>query len=68
MKCILASFLLACRKVQRAVVDTLTLALASRFKVYLSKFLYVMGKALSGELSCTGTDLVFILHPFLDIF
>ena len=48
--------------VQRAIVVTLTpaltWALASHFKVLCQSFLYVMGKALSGELSCTGTDLV----------
>ena len=26
---------------------------------FTSKFFYVMGKALSGDVSCTGTDLVF---------
>ena len=32
-------------------------ALASHFKVLHQNFLYVMGKALSGELSCMGTGL-----------
>ena len=41
--------------VQGAVVVTLTSVLAwAFFKV----FFYVMGKALSGQLSCTGTGLV----------
>ena len=50
-------------KVQRAIVITLMLAsasasaLASHFKVLCLRF-YAMGKALSGELSCTGTGLV----------
>ena len=52
-------------KVQRAIVVTLMLALAlvSHLKVLLQSFFYVMArhcysKALSGELSCMGTDLV----------
>ena len=44
-------------KVQRAIVVTLTSALTSDFKVLRQRF-YVMGKALSGELYCTGTGLV----------
>ena len=44
-------------KVQTAIVVTLKLAWAwavtSHFKVYVKVF-YVMGKALLGELSCTG--------------
>ena len=43
-------------KVQRAVF-TLTLASMSHLKV-LRQFFYVMGKALSGKLSCTQTNLV----------
>ena len=41
---------------------TLTSAslLASHFKVFRQSFFYVMGKALSDELSCTETDLVHI--------
>ena len=45
-------------KVQRAVVVTLTSALASHFKVLRQSFFNVMGKAPLGELSCTGTGLV----------
>ena len=47
-------------KPQRAIVVTLTLAsgLASHLKVIRQSFFYVMGKALSGELSCMGTGLV----------
>ena len=48
--------------VQGAVVVTLTWALAtgwaSHFKVLCQRFFYIMGKALSGKLSCTGTGLV----------
>ena len=47
-------------KVKRAIVVTLTWmwALASLFKVF-----YVMGKALSGELSCTVTGLFNFFRP-----
>ena len=49
-------------KVQNAVVVTLTWiwALASHFKVSYQSFFvfFVMGKALSGELSCMETGLV----------
>ena len=33
----------------------------SHFKVLRQSFLFVMGKALSGELSCTGTGLVILV-------
>ena len=39
----------------------LALTLASHIKVSHQGFFYVMGKALSGELSCAGTGLVFIV-------
>ena len=48
-------------KVQRPIVVTLTLALASHLKVLRQSFFYAMGKGLSGELSCTGTGLVLTL-------
>ena len=49
-------------KVHGAIVVTLTSvwALASHYKVlHLNFFFYIMGKALSGKLSCTGTGPVF---------
>ena len=36
-----------------------THSLSKIFKIYIKDF-YVMGKVLSGQLSCTGTDLVLI--------
>ena len=42
------------------VTLTLASALVSHFKVLHQSF-YIMGKALSGELSCTGTGLVSLL-------
>ena len=47
-------------KVQRVIVVTLMSAwvLASHLKVLHQIFFYVIGKALSGELSCMGTGLV----------
>ena len=44
--------------VQGTVDVTLTFALAWAWD-FTSKFFYVMGKALSDELSCTGIGLVF---------
>ena len=50
--------------VQGAIVVTQTSASVwvSHFKVLCQSFFYVMGKALSGELSCTGPGLVLISH------
>ena len=49
---------LFCRKVQGAIVVTLTWALASHFKFYDRVFFNLMGKALSGNLSCMWTGLL----------
>ena len=52
-------------KVQRAIVVTLTSAWVSHLKVLHRFFFYVMGKALSGELSCMGIglfDSLLLLH------
>ena len=40
----------------------LAFAWASHFKVLCLKFFYVLGKALSGKLSCMGTDLVIMIY------
>ena len=54
---------LTSRKVHRAFVVTLTSALTKHgchTLKFISKFFYVKGKALSGELSCTWTGLVIL--------
>ena len=64
------TFYLAYMKIQKTTVAlTLASVLASHFKVLCQSF-YVIGKALSGKLSCRGTGLVpfrirfFLLYYF----
>ena len=56
-------FYLACTKVKRASVVTFmsVFVWASYFKILCYFNYYVVAKALSGELSCMGTGLVFLL-------
>ena len=55
----ISTILVACTKVQRAIVVLLTLAsaLASHFKVYV-KFFFMLWARLSDEISCMGIGLV----------
>ena len=51
----ISTILVACTKVQRAIVVLLTLA--SAFKVYV-KFFFMLRARLSDEISCMGIGLV----------
>ena len=61
---LIVGFKLACTKVQRAIIVTLTSASAHTLKFFVKVF-YVMGKALSGELSSMETGLVVLCSSFL---